>query len=760
MQYTGEHFEDEVRRVCRLLFSKNHGEGAQKVDGRERDGIFFSGDFYTVVEATTDKRKDKALYDAKKTNDLVIKKRQDGFMAQGFVITLHDPTADQRSAVKKYERTTKIMSFDELRSRLFDAHSYLRIRAEKPFGSIYDHAKQEFSVPRSDFVEPSFFLQDDGSVELGQIYQKFVNGEKQIFLADYGVGKSMVLREIFFRLYNDFRNGASYKFPVAINLRDHIGQDDPVELLERHARHNGQDPQKLVAAWSAGFVDLLIDGFDELSTRGWTGDHRRLREFRRSTHAILKKLVRATPIRSSILVTGREAYFDSIPELREALGAPVETFKIYNIQPFDVSQARKFLINKGLAGDLPDWAPTRPLFLNYLIGRNLLTHVLEVEQVGAFPDGGAWVSLLDMIAERESDQSEGVDKRAILDFLAALSSKARQGKGVDRSFSPSDMDQIFYNVTGNTVSDDERRLLLRLPGLGIAADNLSNRSFVDEDFMNVCSAGAIYEFINYPYSETEIVKDMRLTSNQLNEIGISALCSKLDRSGTPYGVLRAAIDQEFRSSDGKGGHLAFDLLWTSIQIFPETAGPFSFEGVDINNLDLSGDYNSGLQVYASNCLIEKLILPVGSDDLPSFKFNDCLIGLLDGRSSENDLPDGMFSDCEISGFSEDFTVNSGVMAGSTPIGVRVLVVTLRKIFSQAGSSRVEGALVRGLDHRARLIAPEVISLLLSKNFISEFTRGGRRFFSGNKSLRKNALSIITSPMTCGEEIVTDCLMLA
>jgi len=465
VHFSGDQFEDEVRRVCRILFSKGLGEGAQKVDGRERDGIFFNGDFYTVVEATTDKKKEKALYDAKKTHELVTKKRQDNFMAQGYVITLHEPTADQRAAVKKYERTTKIISFDELRSKLFDVHSYLRTRAEKPFGSIYDHALQNFYVPRKEFVAPTISNMDLKEFPLSEIFEKIDNGENLIFLADYGVGKSMLMREIFFKQYDDFRNSSTYKFPIAINLRDHLGQDDPVELLERHARHNGQDPQKLVAAWSAGFANLLIDGFDELSTRGWTGDHKKLREFRRSSHAILKKLIKNTPIGCQIIISGRDAYFDSPVELREVLGTPSETFNIYKIQPFDVLQAKEFLKRKGVAESIPDWAPTRPLFLNYLIGRKLLDQLIMANHSGSFPEGNAWASLLNMIAERESDQSEGVDKQAILDFLAALAYKARQGKGVDRSFPPSEMDSIFYAVTGNTVSEEERKLLLRLPGL-------------------------------------------------------------------------------------------------------------------------------------------------------------------------------------------------------------------------------------------------------------------------------------------------------
>lgn len=57
--FTGEEFEDEVKRICRNLFSNEIGQGSEKIDGRERDGIFWNGDFFTVVEATTEKKKTK-----------------------------------------------------------------------------------------------------------------------------------------------------------------------------------------------------------------------------------------------------------------------------------------------------------------------------------------------------------------------------------------------------------------------------------------------------------------------------------------------------------------------------------------------------------------------------------------------------------------------------------------------------------------------------------------------------------------------------
>jgi len=329
IKFNGESFENEVRNIARKLFSNSLGQGAETVDGRERDGVFWNGEFYTIIEATTDRTKDKALYDAKKTNDLVIKKRQEGHMARGLLVTLHEPTADQKSAVKKYERTTKIISFDELRSMLFDSAQYLLTRAKKPFGSVFDHVRHTFEVPRSEFVEPTIERRDNASVVMSksEMVENLLDGARFILTAEYGIGKSMLLRELFFDYLEAFQAKRIFRIPVAINLRDHLGQDDPIELLERHARSNGADPRKLVAAWSAGYTDLLIDGFDELSTRGWTGDARKLREYRRSAHRVVRKLIKETPSKSAILIAGRDAYFDSETEMRETLGTPSAVFR-------------------------------------------------------------------------------------------------------------------------------------------------------------------------------------------------------------------------------------------------------------------------------------------------------------------------------------------------------------------------------------------------------------------------------------------------
>lgn len=751
--FTGEEFEAEVARISRSLFSNSIGQGAEKVDNRERDGVYWNGDFYTVVEATTEKKKEKAEYDARKTHELVTKRRSEGYMARGYLVTLHEPTADQRSALKRYEKTTKIVSFDELRSMLFDAAGYLRIRSGKPFGSIYDHVSHSFEVPRTDFVEPTITnINDSQKVSLQEIIDGARNSSKLIITAEYGIGKSMLLREIFFSLLKEFSRNNTFRFPIFINLREHMGQEDPIELLERHARNNAADPRKLVAAWSAGYIDLIIDGFDELSTRGWTGDHRKLREFKRSTHAVVKGLIRQTPKKSSIIIAGRAAYFDSDKEMREALGAPEEAYKHLIVQPFDSEQAAIFLHRKGCNTPLPQWLPTRPLFLSYLINKDLIQDAVSVSSSGSFPEGVAWSSLLEMIAGRESEQSEGVDKDSILQFWGLLATKARQGNPLQKSFSPTEMDEVFYAATGNTVTEDERRLLLRLPGLGISPDNASSRIFIDSDFLNAASANLIFYHIKFPYGDDEYKDDLRSITQQLNQIGVQVICAAMEKENTSVGLLDAALSKEL--SEGRY-ELAYDLFMPLVYI-GKPKSYLTFEGIDIHEIDLCQDVWDDIKVDFSNCLISNLILPPDGDLPKGTIFSECLIGNIDGRASRKDIPSTNFIECEIGNFASEYGVNNDILGSELPIGIRVLVVTLRKVYAQSGISRLESALLRGLDHRARMIAPDVIEALTKHGFLMESGRQGKTIYAGSRIMRKEALAIIQSPGSYRSPVLDDC----
>ena len=85
-------------------------------------------------------KKQKAIDDFEKISKLVrpAEARQPHKFCKGWFITLNEPTADQRSVFAKAKGRIVSVSFDQFRSKLIDALSYLTLRANYPFGSVRD----------------------------------------------------------------------------------------------------------------------------------------------------------------------------------------------------------------------------------------------------------------------------------------------------------------------------------------------------------------------------------------------------------------------------------------------------------------------------------------------------------------------------------------------------------------------------------------------------------------------------------------------
>ena len=103
--------------------------------------------------------------------------------------------------------------------------------------------------------------------------------------------------------------------------------------------------------------------------------------------------------------------------MRQSLGAPASSFEICQVHPFDDDQVQAFLRLKGLSGDIPEWIPTRPLLLTYLVTKGLLEVAIRAESAGEYPRGSAWLSLIVMIAERAPEQSVAVDNTSLIEFM-------------------------------------------------------------------------------------------------------------------------------------------------------------------------------------------------------------------------------------------------------------------------------------------------------------------------------------------------------
>ena len=201
--------------------------------------------------------------------------------------------------------------------------------------------------------------------------------------------------------------------------------------------------------------------------------------------------------------------------------------------------------------------------------------------------------------------------------------------------------------------------------------------------------------------------------------------------------------------------LAFDIFRAAQQVC-EAEGQFTFEHIYVDEIDLTCDDYDGWNADFSGCLVNRVILPTPDQTNKDITFTECLIGGIEGRVSKKDLDPKQFISCDVDQFTDEYAVNSQVLDTSLPLGVRVLVVTLRKLFTQYGSSRLESALYRGLDQRSRMVVPDVIELLCKHSFIVNTGRQGKTTYAGTKMKRQEALNIIQSPNSSNSIVVKEC----
>ena len=288
-------FEDEVRNIARYLWPGSAFSGSAKLSGKERDGIFVTDEMVHLIECTISRRKDKAQQDVQKLANAArdMQKQYPTKGVKGYFITREEPTADQREVVRKLGNSYVVsLSFAQFRQQMIDVESYLSCRMEYPFGSMFDPDTQSRTKP-SEFISPVFATREGEELGVSDITRRLETGDSFLLVGDYGAGKSTTLRQVFVELRSRYFSKKTNRFPVHLNLRDHHGQTNAIEALERHARNIGfASPHHLVRAWNAGFLTLILDGFDEFAIAGWSGQAKRLRDVRFRSMELVRNFVR------------------------------------------------------------------------------------------------------------------------------------------------------------------------------------------------------------------------------------------------------------------------------------------------------------------------------------------------------------------------------------------------------------------------------------------------------------------------------------
>lgn len=747
MAYSPEVFENDVRRVARQLWPSAGLSGATNIDGQERDGYFETEECIYIVEATCDRKKSKAEHDATKIQKLIQKKKGGEKAVVGYIVTLDEPTADQRDIVMKIQNKSNvkinILSFSQFQAKIIDVDGYLSLRKEYFFGSIHNPKTGKYDNNLK-YVDNSAYDDKSCSWNVNSICESVANGGKFVVIGDYGAGKSMTLRAIYERLVGKYHERSTRKFPVYINLREHQKQFDIDEILERHARKLGfENKSSLVRAWNLGYCHLILDGFDEMMSTGLSAKRKKMRDIRHNIVRPIRDFIKSAREDVGIVVAGRQSYFDTAEERIKSLGT--SDFIELRIGDFSNEHVEEFLKTYGIKVSLPAWIPTRPL----LLGTLLLKGYLETGSTTFDPAIG-WDMLLTEIAERESKiENSGVDAEAIRIFLETLATMARNTDDGLGSLTYENITAAFLLACEYEPDEETLVLLLRLPGLGYDPNDHNVRRFIDKDFADACAAGFLFNSLSsYNENMSKLFNDVQC---HLLDVGYAMFEHKCKAYTQKQigALLNSCLRQENQ-------YVKSDAVMLMQRLNIPIVDTVYIQGVS-GKVCIDCEFDMHNVTYA-DCVFDSVEIDgvVNEPFLP--KFQGSYIEKVDGIfESSKDL---LFDDnCQVFEYVDDLKTTNAIMNTPLDTQVKVLVSILKKLYIQRGAGRLESAFLRGLDTNAKRYVGDILRLLQTEGLAVKLARSGKEIWLAEMRNFPRVGKIISAPMTCNDKLVSKVVQL-
>lgn len=746
---TAVEFEQRGVELARALHDPSGVQGALMINGRERDGVFVSHEDINAYEFTLMRTKEKAEKDAGKLVELLdhLSKAPENSLktAAGWFVTREEPTADQRTAVaaiaRKAGRQIHAISIAQMYKRICNSEMYIQGRDKAPFGSTAFTPEISGKPVR---VPVQLVDSRGGIVSTEDVARALAAGQRTLIVGDYGAGKSHALRDIYSFLRKEhFRHGHLNRFPIHINLRDCVGLRTPAEILRRHAEEIGFDHANgLISAWRAGLCVLLLDGFDEVLPSRWLGSVTDLKRVRWEALAPIRRLVDETPASAGVVVAGRSHYFSGQVEMIDALG--FKSLEILSMPDFDEEQLADFLRQSGATWTLPDWVPTRPLLLGYLVTLGKDTSGTIASSVSR---SEGWRAFLDAICIREAKMFSAVRPEIVGQILSRVATIARGGASAIGPISTDQLRAAFVSVNGFQPDEEGIQLLLRLPGLtgSFGPGGGEMRSFADEDLAEAAYGLDLAAFVINPYDEKNPLASPASWVNASSGLGAEVAAGRLLADAQSSGVISAAITK--RQKAGKFDAVLADLL-TVVAAMPigglKVQGKFLIAGVAFEELQLAEHPVYGGTTF-QDCLIERLDMSGVDEYSAAPHFQGCVVSYMEGLAGIPEWLKPNFVNTEIERFSTAAQTTAGIMQLKIDRESRVALTVLKKVFSQRGSARKEGALSRGLAPADRGLVPAVLAELVSKGWIRKEDSGSNVLYVGAKDRRKAALRALEAP---------------
>ncbi|MEV8178839.1 hypothetical protein AB0O99_12355 [Cellulosimicrobium funkei] len=712
--------------------------------GRERDGVFIGDESIHVYEFTIGTDKAKAQKDGHKLVEALdhLAKQPGNRLKSlnGWFVTMDEPTAHQADAVRSIAHANgkqlHAISFATLRKRICDVEGYIAARDASPFGGAhYTNIKTQARV------EP--LLNEGGeNLNIPTVAVRVLDGERFALTGEFGVGKSFAAEQVYRRLRKlYFRNTASHPFPIHINLRDCAGLRSPAEILRRHAEEIGYGGERgLMSAWRSGSCTLILDGFDEIIPNRLVGAATNLRQVRWEALSPVRRLVEEAPVGTGVFVTGRSHYFNTQEEMLAALGLPQATsLALYD---FTNDQVSEFLRVGLTEVAIPDWLPTRPLFLANMGSAGMLEDLDSMRDIANAAQG--WRFLLERICAREASIYTSMPPETIHDLLKTLAVRVRSREAERGELNLADMEAAFYEVSTRRTDEEALQMLLRLPGLAVAqSQNQEVRRFADDGIAAAAYGEALSDYICSPYQGHELCDGARWSSSG-DELAIGVGALTLASLGIKPAQVAAAAD--FRMSRANYDAVLLDTLRIGDALGPQSIGSaYQIESVIIDRLEVSAGSSLVNQSNFISCVLSDVDFGqyVDGDDAPTF--NNCLIGHVSGIQEVPSSLRGNLGSNEIESFDESASTTRAILAlESLSPNERVELSILHKIYVKRGSGRKDSALYRGISPAERELVGPAIEKLLVANLMKASGRGSTTIYLPVREKRADVLKALES----------------
>jgi len=709
--------EKSVRQYAQYIW--NRPANADRIGGVNFDCIVKVSEIeIIIIEITKNRTLEKIREDVGKIQTVRMTMMMKNIMIRPYIICDFSPTQGMKDAGK--ESYIEVISFDDFRRMFFDFPSYKTLRSNKQFGSAIDPITGENDSTA--YTPVGYKLQNNGEVNVQDIAQRIIAGEKIVLQGDYGAGKSRCFKEVFHILAE--KSSETLLYPIAIDLKETWGLESAVEIIRRHFMHLGiseNDTNSVIKAYNGKRLCFLLDGFDEIGSRPWSESKKTLEMLRRHALQGVKDLLSKT--NAGCLISGRDHYFNSDEEMYSALGLNKENTTVAKCKSeFNVAEFSHYLSINNINVTLPDWLPKKPLVLKTIAS-------LTPEQVTALfqssngDEIGFWFEFIDAMCERDSTIHAILDPETVKKVLVRLSRLTREKSQNFGPLTEGEVVNVFHEVTGSYPNEQSTVMLQRLPGLGRVSSETSDRNFVDTFILDGLRALDLSERV---HSGDQKLADLKWL-NPLQNLGSSVLGYDINKNQSASAFINYTKNSLHKDKANKVSisdcisaltKAKLDDLDLNNVIFREPHfGHLSFEAGNISNIEFCDG------VFESITLGK--LTPTG------VLIKDCHIESLVGVSSSTGLP-SWIKDCTIKNFELVDTLtaikNSGLTKAQT-----ILVSILIKVYRQAGNGRLEHTLTKGLTQVDKKSLGQVIRYLLSNGYLETSKGKGETIY---KPVRK------------------------